>query len=385
LKIKDYLRMDAEKKAKLEAITTFPQYPDSEFPGKNIHELIQKETLSPWEKARIGTILPEAQKILKGDMPYPVFARVHLSYTCQHNCPGCLYGSNRKKDNVLMDSNSFSQLLDSLHSLKVEFVDLGGGGEPTLHPEFSKFARMCIKEKFKLSLSSNGTWSDLKIIDLLTEGFSLLRVNLDANSDEVYNRIHRLFVPGEFQKMLGNLEKIVSQRERVKSHLILGAKVSLGQTNMNFMEEMINLAKDMGMDYIQFQIKNKTYDSLLPEQKREVKKLMKELKNRYQPFSVYGEFESKKFHGGCWLSSFHLIIDPKGDVFPCPHFPHHPAAISFGNIFTQPVDELWFGSKHRQVVDRLREDDCPIQDCRWHFYNEFVRQRIKKDQKEQVF
>jgi radical SAM protein with 4Fe4S-binding SPASM domain len=378
LKIKDYLTIDPEKRAKLEAMTTLPQDLSSVHPEKSIHEPIPKELLSPWEKARIGRILPETQKILKGDIPYPVFARVCLSYTCKHNCLGCLYGSNRRKENVFMDSKNFGLLLDSLHSLKVEFIDLGGGGEPTLHPEFNKFAGMCIKEKFKLSLLSNGTWSDLKIIDLLTEGFSFLRVSLDADSDEVYNQIHRPFAPGEFQKMLGNLEKIASQKERRKSDLIIGAKVSLCQTNMNFIEEMINLTKDMGMDYIQFQIKNKTFDSLIPEQKREVNKLMKELKNRYHPFLVYGEFESKRFHGGCWLSSLHLIIDTKGNVCPCPHFPHHPAAISLGNIFTQEVDELWFGSKHRQVANCLREDDCPIKNCRWRFYNELVWQRVNK-------
>lgn len=73
---------------------------------------------------------------------------------------------------------------------------------------------MGIKEKFKLSLLSNGVWLDQESIDLLIEGFSFLRVNLDAASDEVYNRIHRPPAPREFQKVLRNLEKIANLREK---------------------------------------------------------------------------------------------------------------------------------------------------------------------------
>ena len=366
MRIKDYLGINAEKEAELKAKATFSQ-------ERNIRQPGPKEKFSPFEKTMMERIFPEAKKISKGDLPYPALARVYLSYTCNHNCSGCLYGGDHKTENVFMDSNSFSRLLESLHSLKVKFIDLSGGGEPTLHPEFHKFAQMCIKEKFELSLLTNAASLDQKIAGLLVEGFSFLRVNLDASNDQVYNRIHRPPTPREFQKVLSNLEMIVSERERKRSGLILGAKLRLDQSNMNFMEEMTCLVKDIGLDYVQFRFNQKGFDSLLPEQTSGVSKLVKELENRYHPFEVYGEVESRKFRGGCWLSAIHLIINPSGDVYACPQYPYRQDATCFGNIFTQPADRLWFGPDHRRVVEHLRENDCPIKECGWHIYNDSVR------------
>ena len=368
MKIKDYVTLDDEVKSKLERITTFA-------PERKTYQPPPKEALSPLEQTRIKEILPEAEKISRGEVPDPVFARVYLSYTCRHNCIGCLYSSDQRSDNVFMDSNNFEKLLVYLHSLKVKFIDLSGG-EPTLHPEFGKFVRRCMKEKLKLSLFSNGTWSDQGIIDLLIEGFSFLRVNLDASNNEVYDQIHRPFVPREFQKILSNLEKIVSLREKRKSDLIVGAKARLGQANMNFVEETINLVRDIGVDYIQFQIKNNGFDSLRQEQIRVVNEYLRELKSRYYPFLIYEELESKKLHKGCGLSSLNLIIDPQGDVYSCPHFPSNTAVTSFGNVFTQSAEKLWFGSEHMKIVDNLKTSDCPIKECRWHFYNELVKRKI---------
>ena|GEM_PF-551752 len=374
MRIKDYLGINAEKEAELKAKATFSQ-------ERNIRQPGPKEKFSPFEKATMERIFPEAKKISKGGLPYPALARVYLSYTCNHNCSGCLYGGDHKTENVFMDSNSFSRLLESLHSLKVKFIDLSGGGEPTLHPEFHKFAQMCIKEKFELSLLTNAASLDQKIAGLLVKGFSFLRVNLDASNDQVYNRIHHPPNPGEFQKVLGNLERIVSERERKKSDLIVGARVWLCQTNMNFVEQITCLAKDVGLDYIQFRINHKVFGGLLSEQREEVDTLIKELKNSYHPFEVYGEVETGKFCRGCWLSPIYLVINPWGDVYPCYHFDHRPENTSFGNIFTQPADRLWFGVEHRRTVEHLRENDCHIKDCRSHFYNEFVPQMVRKDKK----
>lgn len=366
MKIKDYLGTDAEKEAKIKDVATF-------FPETRIHEPSQKLAFSPFEKAVMERIFPEAAKICKGGIPYPAIARLYLSYTCNHNCSGCLCGGDRKRESALMDSNRFSKLLDALHSLRVKFIDLSGGGEPTLHPQFYQFAQMCIKEKFELSLLTNGVSLDPKLVDLVVESFSFLRVNLDASNDEVYNRIHHPPTPREFQKVLRNLERVVSERKRRESNLMVGAKVRICQANMNFIEQIIRLVKDVGLDYIQFRTNHKAFDSLLSEQEREVNKLIKELENRYLPFEVYGEVETGEFRRGCWLSPIHLIINPAGDAYPCSHFGHRPDITSFGNVFTEPADGLWFGSEHKRVVNYLKENDCPFKDCRWRIYHDFMR------------
>jgi radical SAM protein with 4Fe4S-binding SPASM domain len=366
LRIGDYLGLDAEKEAELKTIAIFPR-------SESVRESSRPEELSPFDRAMIQRGALETRTRPGEDWPYPVSAGVCLSYTCTHNCSGCAHGADRKKENAFLDSGSFEGLLSRLHSLKVRFIDLRGGGEPTAHPEFHKFAQMCVKEGFDLSLLTNGTSLHSRTTRLLVKGFSFLIINLDASNDEVYHQIHHPPGPREFQKVLANIDRVVRERDRVESKLTVGAQMRLCQSNVNFMEQTTRLARDTGVDYVQFRIDRRAADGLLPDQINQVKNLIPDLRHEYAPFPVYGEIESRKSTGGrCSASLGQLIVNPIGDVYPCPHFARLPQVRSFGNVFALPPEGLWFGTKHKTVVRRLREYDCPIQDCRWRQYDDFL-------------
>lgn len=372
MRIRDYLGLDRKKEVELKAVAIFPR-------AEGGHKSSRPEQLSPFDGAMIERSAAEIKTSPTRDMPYPVSASVCLSYTCAHNCSGCLHGTDRKSENTFLGAGSFGKLLSRLHSLKVKFIDLRGGGEPTTHPEFHRFAQMCMREGFELSLLTNGTSLDSTTARLLMEGFSFLTINLDANNDEVYNQIHHPPGPREFQKVLANIERVVSERERRESKLMMGTQVRLCQANMNFMEQMTRLAKDMGIDYIQFRINQWACDRLLPDQIERVSQFISELKASFDPFPIYGEVKSQKLKFGCPASLAQMIIDPHGDVYPCPHFPRLPQVTSFGNIFTLPPDELWFGVQRKRAVQRLREYDCPIEYCRWRVYDDFLSRSVMEN------
>lgn len=338
MKIKEYLESDPETKEKLRSIATFftPECMTLKNGGCQ---------LSPFEEEIIRWILPEARRAVRGEIAYPAVARICLTNSCLHNCSGCLFADNRTKEKYFLDSNNFGTLLQGIHSLKVKLVDLTGGGEPTLHPRFKAFARMCSKEGFKLACLTNGTWTDPDLINLLSDGFSFIRINMDASNQEVYNRIHHPPAQGEFQRMLDNQEKLVMEKEKRKSDLIVGAKVWISQANMNFLEETTNLAKDMGLDYIQFQIRKDSSESLTSEQVRSVNQLLRELKHKFHSFLVYSEFEEGEAPYRCLVSNLQLTVDPKGNVYSCLFHPDRPDSVCLGNILNQPVDKLWFDSE----------------------------------------
>lgn len=271
-----------------------------------------------------------------------------------------------------MDSSNFSKVLHSLRSLEVKFINLSGGGEPTLHPSFCEFAQMCIREQFKLSLITNAVSLEPTAVQLLVEGFSFLRANLDASNGEVYNRIHSPPHRYEFQKMLSGLDRIVSGRQRRKSDLIVGAEVRICQANMNFLEEITRLAADLGLDYVQFRIKREASDGLQPDQVKGVRKLIGELKVNFFPFPVYGENRGRKLSSGCQLAPLTLAIGPSGDAFPCPRFAGRPEISAFGNIFSLRPDKLWFGPDHKRAVEQLGRIKCRIEDCRWRVCGELA-------------
>jgi radical SAM protein with 4Fe4S-binding SPASM domain len=370
LKIKEYLETDPETKEKLRSIATF-------FTSEQMSSANGGEQLSPLDEERVSRILGEAEKVARGEIAYPSIVRIGLTTSCLHNCSGCHFANSRTKEKLFMDSDNFRTLLNALHSLKVDLVDLSGGGEPTLHPEFKALVNMFIDDGFKLAFLSNGTWTDPDIVDFISDRFSFIRINMDASSGKVYDRIHHPASPDEFQRLLGNLEGIVEGREKGKTGLIIGGKVWISQDNMNFLEVTTNLARDLGLDYIQFQIRRDSPESLTSEQVRSVDQLIRELKHKFRSFLIYRESEEGETPDRCWASNLRLTIDPEGNIYSCPFYPDQLDSVCLGNIFSQPVDKLWLDSEHKSDIDRQRMKVCSSRDCRWHVYDKILRRRIK--------
>ncbi|MFH1336073.1 MAG: radical SAM protein [Candidatus Zixiibacteriota bacterium] len=357
-------------KERLRRIATFPA-------SKSLSESNRKNLLSPFEEEKISLILAEVSKAREIYAIPPTIARIYLSSACYHNCSGCSFAHSQIGDKVFLSSDHFRKLIDDLPSMNIKLIDLTGGGEPTLHPQFIDFVKMCMKQKFQLALLSNGTWNDPRLIDILADGFSFIRVNLDASSGEVYDQIHRPPFRGEFQRMMNNLEKTISEREKRKSGLIIGAKVRLNQVNMNYVEGMITLAKDLGLDYIQFQINQNDLEALLPEQRKNVNEILNELKYPHHSQSIYGEFEEKETGDRCWASNLQLTIDSSGDVYSCPHFLDQTDASHLGNFLNQTMHDLWLGYDHKRRLKPTSMKACPVENCRWRFYDDVIRERNK--------
>jgi radical SAM protein with 4Fe4S-binding SPASM domain len=335
--------------------------------------------VSPFEKNKILRMYSVAKKILEGEMPTPLMAVVYLSYGCNHNCPGCSYRQPNRRENVFLDPQNFVKLLRSFQKLEVKSIELSGGGEPTLHPEFCELAKQAADEGFELGLLTNGSLAWGRIADLVVDYFTYIRVSIDASDARVYNQIHRPPEAYGFQTVLKNLEGVISKRDQKDSKLAVGAKVMVCQTNMNFIEDVINLSKDIGCDYIQFKPMLNVRNSLLPEQVDMVDDLIKTLQEKYYPFSVCGGAKVSKTKRKCWLSPIHLVVDPLGDVYPCRHYRHRRESTRMGNVFKHQLETIWFGQRHKEVIRDLKMEECNLYDCRWHHYNEIMWQAITEN------
>jgi radical SAM protein with 4Fe4S-binding SPASM domain len=335
--------------------------------------------VNPFEENKILRMHPHAKSILEGKMPHPLMAVVYPSYVCNHNCQGCSYQKLNRKEKVFLDPQNFVKLLKSLSQLKVKSIEFSGGGEPTLHPKFGELVKRAAKERFELGLVTNGSLLSGRIADLVVEYFTYIRVNIDASDVQVYNKIHRPLEIHEFRTVLGNFEEVISKRNQRNSKLMVGTKVLICQSNMNYMENVINLSKDVGSDYIQFKPMRNAKDALLPEQVGVVDDLIKTLQEKYYPFPVYGGAKSSKTNRKCWLSPIHMVVDPLGDVYPCCHYQFRRESTRMGNLFERPLEKIWFGERHKEVIKNLRVEECNLYDCRWHYYNEIMWQVVKEN------
>ncbi len=323
--------------------------------------------MPPFESAVVEHILQRLSRTDEEIPWYPSLAQVLLSSPPAAHRTDCASAGRGAVRTAFSDPCCCRGLIRGLVSLKVGFVDFSGGGEPTLHPEFHELAQACIRGGLGLALTTNAAWSQAQSTDILLDGFSFLRIALDASNDQVHDRIHGRSGSRDFQKVLGNVERLMRERERRGSRLIAGGEALLTQANMNFVEEITGLARDLGLDYIRFRAETGPSDSLLPEQRETVGKLIEELKAAVHPFPV---FEQVRIHGsgsGCRILPFHLVIDPCGDLYACSHFHQRPDLPCFGNLLSQPADKLWLGLAHSQTIKSLRAHQCNIHDCPWRF------------------
>lgn len=339
----------------------------------------ERVVVTPFEKNKILTLYPLAKRILEGEMIRPLMAVVYPSYVCNHNYPGCSYQELNRKENVFLDPKNFVKLLMSLHSLEVKSLEFSGGGEPTLHLRFCELVERAVDEGFELGLLTNGSLLSGRTAELVVEYFTYIQMSIDASDVRTYNQIHGPVEIHEFQTILNNLEEVISKRNEKKSKLTVGAKVLVCQTNMNFIEDIINLTKDIGCDYVQFKPLRNAADSLLPEQVAIVDDLIKTLQEKYYPFLVCGGAKPAKSKRKCWLSPLHILVDPLGDVYPCFHYEYRKESTRMGNLFKQPLERIWFGQRHKEVIRDLKVEECNLYNCRWHYYNEIMWQVIKEN------
>jgi len=113
---------------------------------------------------------------------------IYITFRCNFRCPACLY---LLKDSHAFDKGgdmrleSFNWILDKFKE-RVRVVALGGG-EPTLHPQFSKIVRSVKNRNLRLEMATNGTLIKKRIKDL--KYFDKINISLDGVDYKSFKKI----------------------------------------------------------------------------------------------------------------------------------------------------------------------------------------------------
>jgi organic radical activating enzyme len=95
-------------------------------------------------------------KFLRGEKVYPINIEISPSHTCNAKCPWCFYAGTHIKKNIgMMDTKILIQLINDLAKLGLKSFTWTGGGEPTLHPDFSKLSKLVHSHGIKQGLFTN--------------------------------------------------------------------------------------------------------------------------------------------------------------------------------------------------------------------------------------
>ena len=93
---------------------------------------------------------------LKGKKIYPINVEISPFGRCNAQCPWCFYRQGLPGwDKEAFDEDRMKVLAQEFQTLDVKSVSWTGGGEPTLHPSFSKFVEWMEYNKIKQGLFTN--------------------------------------------------------------------------------------------------------------------------------------------------------------------------------------------------------------------------------------
>ena len=136
---------------------------------------------------------------------------VSLYDGCQYRCGFCMYGYVKetqplsRKDS--MTEQHWCDLLSSGYAAGFRVLEIGGRGEPTLNPAFTRIAAKAHSLGFEIELLSNAL-NDKAIMEVLG-WIRKLTINLNALDQEGMDRIHEPYPGFTFERCLALVKNVV--------------------------------------------------------------------------------------------------------------------------------------------------------------------------------
>jgi MoaA/NifB/PqqE/SkfB family radical SAM enzyme len=269
---------------------------------------------------------------------------------------------------------------------------LHGIGEPLLNRDLPRFVAHLKERGAQVLFNTNGVLLDERRgDDLAAAGLDELRVSIDAVTPELYARLRGI---DALPRIVANLKAFVARhggRERPRVSLWLVGM----QENLHQLLDFVRLGAAIGAPelYLQRLVyfgdgtridadatmvpEQSLYATLAAEQAALVvqcEQLATELGLRFQASGATTPFESVSVKGehpwrGCMRPWILMYITANGTALPCCISPFAAAdfrSIVLGNVFDQPLAEVWNGERYQALRDAVLSDEpapWPCQHC----------------------
>jgi len=317
----------------------------------------------------------EARMLLDGEMCPPRFVDLYPVYGCNHNCIGCDYQDLNSKPRMFSNKD-FRTIMYDLDNIGCEAIDWCGGGEPTLHPYLSDMIDLWCEDMGHVTgLLTNGTMMSGKLRESVVDNASYVRFSLECATKETFNAYKRPKSEDVgFDTVIRNIRETVDLRDTTGSKCLVGYKFTIDQNNINDIPTAFTLAKDLGMDSLQFKlIRNVPTEldaDMIPLVSSQIAGLVGD--GAAGGVKVMANFADYQFKGGCWMNPLWPTIDAYGDVWACCYYRHRKDEHWLGNIFKDGLRELWYSDYHQEVMSSIDKCKCLKYDCRFMKYNDFM-------------
>jgi len=152
------------------------------------------------------------------------------------------------KDRSDINTTIALKAITSMANMGVKSINFTGGGEPTLHKDFDKILGQAFGYGIEVGLFTNGLFKE-ELIEPIVRKCSWARVSLDAGNKETFTKVKKI---DAFEKVIENTRRLVDRRNYYGCDTTIGLGFVISPDNYNDIEEVSDLAKDLGVDYLQY-------------------------------------------------------------------------------------------------------------------------------------
>ena len=301
---------------------------------------------------------------MAGGIVYPVYMEISPVSMCNHRCTFCALDHAMTAPSAI-DTGLLGERIEELSEAGVRSIMYAGEGEPLLHPDIAGIISLTRAADIDTAVTTNGIPLGDIDIEVILASLSWLPISINAGNSEVYAKIHNCD-EDDFEKVIGNLRKTVSVRNRSGSKSAIGVQFLLLPENRESLSELAAIVKDAGADYLTV----KPYSEHLLN-----------VKSRYSgidyadPDAVDAElhpFNSDDFkvivrkksmeklkmpreYDACPGLDFFTYMDSKGNLYPCQAFLGDNRYI-MGNIYESSFKDIWNGPQRASVLKHLTSE-----------------------------
>ena len=308
---------------------------------------------------------------------------LELTTECNFNCITCIRNSWTDQIGQMQDE-VLDSILDELKELpQLETVQLGGFGEPQMHPHFMEVAQRVKELNLKFEFITNGHFLTPETIDQLIElQIDKIIVSVDAPTEEEFEQIR---VNSDFNRLQNNLEYL---KQKKQQHKLTNPRLSFEfvamKDNYKLLPNLTRQAENLGVDsilvtnllpYTEDMVEQTLYDT---DNKKD-KNIFK-TGNKGSFLYLKTNFPAMKLRTRrqCnFIESNSLSINWEGAITPCYPLLHSYTCYifgrkkeifshSFGQLPEESIAETWKKPEYIKFRHRVRHEEFPsCPDCEY--------------------
>ncbi|MFT2009716.1 SPASM domain-containing protein [Pontibacter sp. 13R65] len=276
--------------------------------------------------------------------------------SCNLRCPECPSGLRSfTRPTGMLDDALFKHTIDQLHK-RLLYLIFYFQGEPYLHKNFLNLVKYAADKGIYTATSTNAHYlSDENARQTVESGLDRLIISIDGTTQETYAAYR---VGGKLDKVLEGTRNVVKWKKQLKTktpHIMFQFLVV--QPNEHQIEEVKELAKDLGVDEVVFKTAQiydyKNGSPLIPT----IDYYSRYKNNGNGTYSV-----KNKLLNHCWKMWHSCVITWDGLVVPCCF--DKDAEYRMGDLKEEPFNSVWRGKGYRQFRQSLLRSRSEVEMCR---------------------